>query len=96
MTIIFDTGDRVIPLLNQILTLLQKQGTTMADLATDLQALVDAVTSVTADVQSVLALLKQQPNITQDQVAQLEAQIAALQNVDASLKAAIPATPPTA
>src|SRR5512146_3134929 len=66
----------------------------MADIATDLNNLVAAVTSITADVAAVLAALKAQPNITADQVAQLEAQIDALTRVDADLKAAItPATP---
>lgn len=66
---------------------------TMADLATDLQSLTDAVSGVATDVAQVLTLLKTAPNITPDQVATLEAQVAALQKVKADLDAAIP--PPT-
>ena len=65
----------------------------MADLATDLAALSDAVSAVSTDVAQVLTLLASMPNITPDQVATLEAQIAALQQLDANVKAALPPTP---
>lgn len=93
MTIIIDVGDKVLPLLNQIVLTLNSLEAKMADISTDITNLVNAVTSITNDVAQVLALLKQQPNITADQQATLEAQIQALGNVDSQLKAAIPPAP---
>ena len=96
MTIIIDVGDKVLPLLNQIVLTLNSLEAKMADISTDITNLVNGVTAVTNDVASVLALLKQQPNITPDQVTSLEGAITALGDVDAQLKAAIPTpTPPT-
>lgn len=77
-------------LLTQLLEGQQALSKQMADLATDLQNLVAAVSSVTTDVQQVLTLLASAGNLTADQVTQLEAQIAALQQLDSTVKAALP------
>lgn len=72
---------------------LTAQEKTMADIATDVQSLVQAVTDVTSDVAAVLQKLSTQPNITADQVTQIESSIQGIQSLHQQLQGVLNPTP---
>lgn len=93
MTIIVDTGDRFLPILNQILSTIKNMESKMGQLDADIADLSTTVGSIATELTAVLKQL-QNGNITPDQVANLEQQIAGLHDIKAQLDAVQPAPAP--
>jgi uncharacterized phage infection (PIP) family protein YhgE len=94
-SIVFDTGDQILPTLNRILQHLHSQDQKMADFGTDLQDLKDTVAGIASGLTSVLDRLKNN-NVTPDQITQFEQLVSSLHDVKNQLDAAnVPIPAPT-